>query len=55
MCILSFSIGKGSGYKTSELSDLVEGSSLIIGGKEIEVSLFNMCMAMYICFNETWK
>ncbi len=31
-------IGKALGYKKSELSGLVEGSTLIVGGKEIEVS-----------------
>ncbi|CAG6015482.1 unnamed protein product [Menidia menidia] len=30
-------IGKGSGYKVSELASLSEGETLIIGGKEIEV------------------
>ncbi|XP_065891843.1 DNA repair and recombination protein RAD54B-like isoform X2 [Dysidea avara] len=30
-------IGKGTGYKAKELASLVEGSSLLIGGKEIEV------------------
>ncbi|KAK2844547.1 hypothetical protein Q5P01_011206 [Channa striata] len=30
-------IGKGSGYKVSELSSLSEGQTLIIGGKEVEV------------------
>ena len=38
MYILYCSIGKGLGYKRSELSALDEGSSLIIGGKQIEVS-----------------
>ena len=33
------SIGRGTGYKTSELSGLVEGSTLIVGGKEVEVLL----------------
>lgn len=32
------SISKGTGYKTGELTELQEGSSLLIGGKEIEVS-----------------
>ncbi|XP_056299659.1 DNA repair and recombination protein RAD54B isoform X2 [Pseudoliparis swirei] len=30
-------IGKGSGYKVSELASLSEGESLMIGGKEVEV------------------
>lgn len=30
-------IGKGSGYKVSELTSLSEGETLMIGGKEIEV------------------
>lgn len=36
------SIGKGLGYKRSELAGLDEGSTLVIGGKEIEVSLCTM-------------
>ena len=31
------SIGKGLGYKRSELAGLDDGSTLVIGGKEIEV------------------
>ena len=31
------SIGKGTGYKASELASLDEGHTLVIGGKEIEV------------------
>ena len=31
------SIGKGTGYKPSELANMKDGSTLIIGGKEIEV------------------
>lgn len=31
------SIGKGTGYKPSELVNMQDGSTLIIGGKEIEV------------------
>ena len=34
-----YSIGHATGYKSSELSSLIEGSSLFIGGKEIEVSI----------------
>ncbi|CAL1611176.1 unnamed protein product [Knipowitschia caucasica] len=30
-------IGKGSGYKVSELASLCEGQTLMIGGKEVEV------------------
>ncbi|XP_034030765.1 DNA repair and recombination protein RAD54B [Thalassophryne amazonica] len=30
-------IGKGSGYKVSELASLCEGETLMIGGKEVEV------------------
>ncbi|TNN75679.1 DNA repair and recombination protein RAD54B [Liparis tanakae] len=30
-------IGKGSGYKVSELASLSEGESLMVGGKEVEV------------------
>ena len=33
-----YSIGRGIGYK-SELSDLSDGSTLIVGGKEVEVSV----------------
>ena len=32
-----FRIGKATGYKLSELSGLVEGSTLVVGGKQIEV------------------
>ena len=35
-CVLS-SIGKGTGYKRSELSALSDGSTLVVGGKELEV------------------
>ena len=31
------SIGKGAGYKRSELSALSDGSTLVVGGKELEV------------------
>ena len=31
-------IGRATGYKSSELASLVEGSSLFVGGKEIEVN-----------------
>ena len=41
VCICS--IGRGTGYRSSELSGLVEGSTLVIGGKEIEVC--QSCMA----------
>ena len=39
MYVCTFRIGKATGYKLSELSGLVEGSTLIIGGKQIEVNL----------------
>ena len=43
--LLFFSIGKGSGYKRSELSVLIDGSSLVVGGKELEVfQSYNMYM-----------
>lgn len=32
-----YSIGHGTGYKSSELSSLTDGSTLAIGGKQIEV------------------
>lgn len=35
--LLLASIGKGTGYKASELASLDEGHTLVIGGKEIEV------------------
>ena len=35
--IILFRIGKCTGYKLSELSGLSEGSTLVVGGKEIEV------------------
>ena len=44
MCVCS--IGKGLGYKKSELSGLTEGSMLIIGGKEIEVFLYVLHMSL---------
>lgn len=31
-------IGRGSGYKLKDLGSLVEGSTLPVGGKEVEVS-----------------
>jgi DNA repair and recombination protein RAD54B len=40
-------IGKATGYKLSELSGLVEGSTLVIGGKQIEV--------MDVVSEENWK
>ena len=33
------SIAKSTGYKTSDLDELAEGSTLVIGGKEIEVKV----------------
>ena len=39
-CNTLCSIGKGTGYKAKELASLVEGSSLLIGGKEIEVQYY---------------
>ena len=36
------SIGRGTGYKPSELADMKEGSTLVVGGKEIEVQLAYM-------------
>lgn len=39
--MLFFRIGRSTGYKPSELRSLVEGSSLYIGSKEIEVINFN--------------
>ena len=41
-CSSSSSIGKGTGYKASELASLDEGHTLVIGGKEIEVWIKNM-------------
>ena len=40
------SIGKGTGYRNSELSGLVEGSTLVVGGKEIEVTRYCCLMVM---------
>lgn len=34
-----FRIGKGSGYKSSELESLTEDETLVVGGKEIQVCL----------------
>ena len=36
----SYSIGKGAGYKQSELSALSDGSTLVVGGKELEVCMY---------------
>ena len=36
-------IGRGSGYKVSELSSMAEGQTLAVGGKEIEVSKVDCC------------
>lgn len=36
-------IGKGTGYKLSELNDLLSGQTLIVGRKEIEVSKSFSC------------
>lgn len=33
-----YSIGGATGYRLSEVSGLTEGSTLIVGGKEVEVS-----------------
>ena len=41
------SIGKGTGYKLSELTGLVEGSTLVIGGKQIEVHC--VCVCVCVC------
>ena len=46
LCV-SFSIGKGSGYKKSEVSGLVEGSTLLVGGKEIEVRKRTLTVYVY--------
>ena len=46
--ILLYSIGKTTGYRSSELAGLVEGSTLYIGGKEIEViSIYDMLTCKY--------
>lgn len=34
-------IGRGMGYKLKDLSSLEEGSTLPVGGKEVEVSDYN--------------
>ena len=36
--VMYTSIARGTGYRSSELTGLVEGSTLVIGGKQIEVS-----------------
>ena len=53
MYVCTFRIGKATGYKLSELSGLVEGSTLIIGGKQIEVNLFIYCMVQSKCIATT--
>ena len=55
---MSFSIGKSSGYKISELSGLVEGSSLIVGGKEIEVCMHvhnHVILSLYVIHSDVQK
>ena len=32
-----FSIGRSSGFKSAELQNLVDGSTLFVGNKEVEV------------------
>ena len=36
-CFPCTRIGKGSGYRPSELESMMEGHTLCVGGKEIEV------------------
>ena len=44
-----YSIGRGIGYKKSELCDLSDGSTLIVGGKEVEVSMcMCACVRVYV-------
>ena len=45
---MCFRIGKATGYKLSELSGLVEGSTLVIGGKQIEVNRFARLVVCHI-------
>ena len=37
VCVCVCSIGGATGYRVSELTGLTEGSTLIVGGKEVEV------------------
>lgn len=37
LVLCNFRIGKGTGYKSSELETLKEDETLVIGGKEIQV------------------
>ena len=45
-------IGKATGYKMSELSGLVEESTLVIGGKQIEV---HYTIHYYCAQMNNWK
>ena len=45
--IASYSIGKGAGYKRSELSALCDGSTLVVGGKELEVHVQVCASTLY--------
>jgi len=47
--VFNFSIARGIGYKKSELCDLSDGSTLVVGSKEVEVSMgmyVRMCVRM---------
>jgi len=41
------SIGRGTGYKPSELADMKDGSTLVVGGKEIEVVAGGTCVCAH--------
>ena len=51
VCVCDLRIGKATGYKMSELSGLVEGSTLVIGGKQIEVHLL-IYYTLFLCTDE---
>ena len=42
VCVLC-SIGGATGYRVSEVTGLMEGSTLIVGGKEVEVCGYTQC------------
>ena len=53
-CLSHCSIGKGTGYTPSELANMKDGSTLIIGGKEIEVFAW-LCIegnVAYLCMHD---
>ena len=48
-------IGKGIGYKRSDLSALVDGSTLVVGGKELEVKFTVLCHNSIMHADWMWR